>query len=86
MPILFLIWASLSYADPLLDAILGYKYVPVEQVVYEESYEEPYYPDEFGNNETGEGPFHYSWDNIYLCEYCDTEIIIDPYSQNDLDY
>lgn len=28
---------------------------------------------------------HYSWDNLYLCTYCyETEVIIDPYSNNDV--
>lgn len=60
MPILFLIWASLSFADPLLDAIMGCETTPTYQEPI--PYVEPYTPDEFGNQETGEGPFHYSWD------------------------
>lgn len=84
MPILLLFWASLSFADPLLDAIMGCESTPYYQEPIE--YEEPYVPDEYGNNETGEGPFFYSWDNLYLDNRNgETEIIIDPYSEVELD-
>ena len=29
---------------------------------------------------------HYSWDNIYLCQYCDIEVISDPYGDSQSDY
>lgn len=77
MPLLLLILlSSLAYADPLLDSILGYRYVPREEFeTYQTEIQETYTPDEYGNSETGEGPFFYSWDDIYLCQYCETEII-----------
>jgi hypothetical protein len=76
MPILLiLLWSTMALADPLLDSILGYKYVPVHE--YQTIQYEPQEQD-WRDEAPTEGE-HYSWDNLYLCQYCDTEIIIDPY-------
>jgi hypothetical protein len=77
--IILLIMLNVANADPLLDAILGYKYVPVNEVGKFDSEVEDVYQDQ-GEDHSLDNGEHYSWDNIYLCQFCDTEIIIEDYS------
>ncbi len=79
MPI-FLLFAYLlsAYAQPWIPQV-GYQYQqPTCETAPEIEYDEPEpYFDAYGS----ETP-HDSWDNLYLCQYCETEIIIDPYGNN----
>jgi hypothetical protein len=77
--IIFLILLNIAQADPLLDAILGYRYVPVDEVEKIDSEVIDVYQDQ-GEDHSLDNGEHYSWDNIYLCQFCDTEIIIEDYS------
>ena len=68
MKFLFLLMLFVSgqaSADVLLDIMMG-------------RYEEPKVVESEESDENGE---HYSWDNLYLCQYCDTEIVVDPYGE-----
>jgi len=83
--ILFLMLFNTAHSDALLDAILGINsqsytsYPTTTQNTYVDDSEE--YFDAYGDSTE-----HYSWDNLYLCQYCDTEIIIDPYNKGFNDY
>lgn len=80
MPVIILILIlNLAHADPLLDAILGYRYVPVGDVIKIDSEVTDVYRDQ-GEDHSLDNGEHYSWDNLYLCQFCDTEIIIEDYS------
>jgi hypothetical protein len=75
-------------ADVLLDIMMG-RYNPPAPVEYQrDSYEEEEYEHghDYPSDDSAE-PEVYHWDNIYLCKWCDVEIIVDPYSgQTDVYY
>lgn len=57
-----------EYTDPLLQFLYD------NQVEVSES--EPVEDSAFYDIEAA----HDSWDNLYLCQYCDLEVIVDPYA------
>lgn len=73
--VIMMIYLLPAKADILLDIMNGtYPEVSNTSNNCEESYNEEQYGNSGGDAE------HYSWDNLYLCNYCDIEIIIDPYA------
>lgn len=76
------LWLSHAKADALLNAMLGiypYNYEPQEKVemIEERSDDEP--DSKYGNNseyyhDSDHGD-HFSFEDYYLCQFCDTEII-----------
>lgn len=73
--LLMMIYLLPAKADILLDIMNGnYPELSNRPNNREESYDEEQYGSDSGDAE------HYSWDNLYLCNYCDIEIIIDPYA------
>jgi hypothetical protein len=67
-------------ADVLLDIING-NYAKYEVVVDSEANDS--YENQHGNSDSE--PQHYSWDNLYLCNYCGIEVIVDPYAEQSKD-
>ena len=60
-------------ADILLDIMNG-NYQVSEDISYEE---------DLGEDHGLDNGEHYSWDNLYLCSYCQNpEVIIDPYERD----
>lgn len=69
--LLLMAWSLTN--DPLLMAIYSdYQTRQVREVDQEQV-------EEYGQSEVSDDSEHYSWDNLYLCDYCDTEIILNPY-------
>lgn len=87
--IIFLLLIPITaHSDALLDVMYApfqaFKSLPPAYIapkVQEDSNDENYeYFDAYGSDAE-----HYSWDDIYLCQYCETEIIIDPYASNEVE-
>lgn len=50
---------------------------------YEEPSEISYEPESSGEDHDLDNGEVYHWDDLYLCTYCDTEVIVDPYGLED---
>lgn len=66
-----LMWSALN--DPLLQIIYS---IPEPKEVRNN---EPQNNDDYSSDESYANGEYYSWDNLYLCTYCETEIIVNPY-------
>jgi hypothetical protein len=71
-----LIWSIFS--DPLLKIIYS-----TPDHAQEKPENEDYGPDlgheDFRSDSSYENGEHYSWDDLYLCDFCETEVILNPY-------
>jgi hypothetical protein len=90
MPLIILcLILQFAHADALLDAIYSSIYSPI-YTTYAPPTQNAYQnnpSDEYESFDAyGDQTEHYSWDNLYLCQFCDTEIIIDPYGPSEAEY